>query len=405
MPDQVTAGPWDSPPPVYEPADPEVLADPYPLYARLRDEAPLHRAPLGFWVLSRFDDVSRSAFDTATYSSAQGLTWEVDEITRLGLKPTLVMMDRPRHTTFRRLISRGFTPRHVATMEPVVRAFVRERVARLADAGSGDLIEELAGPLPTLVVAAYLGVPALDRPQFDAWSGAIVTANAAGDVVGGAGRAVGELYGYFSELIEHRRHHPADDMLSDLVAARVDGQPLGIDEILGFCFVMIAGGNDTATGLIGGSMVALTERPDQRDLLVHEPNLLPGAVDELLRWTSPVQGLSRTTTRRVLVHGTTIAAGDKVHLLYGSANRDPREFGPTAGELDVTRTIPRMMAFGNGPHHCIGAAAARLQGRIALEELLATLPGCTVDPAAGRLAPGPFVRRFVTLPFDAGRPN
>jgi cytochrome P450 len=400
-----TAGTVDAPPPAYDPRDPDLLADPYPLYRRLRDEDPVHRSPLGFWVLSRFEDVSHAALDTATYSSAEGLTYEVDEITRLGLKPTLVMMDRPRHTTYRRLISRSFTPRRVATLEPAVRAFVRERVARLADAGTADFIEVLAGPLPTLVVATYLGVPESDRQRFDGWSNAIVAANASGDVAGGAGRAVGELYGYFTDLIGYRRDHPGDDMLSDLVAARVDGRPLGVDEVLGFCFVMIAGGNDTATGLLGGSAVALTGHPDQRDLLLADPGRLPGALDELLRWTSPVQGLSRTTTDRVVVRGTTIDAGQKVHLLHGAANRDPREFGPTADALDVTRPVPRMLTFGNGPHHCIGAAAARMQGRVVLEELLATLPRFTVDPAGGRLAPGAFVRRFASLPFDSGRPD
>ncbi len=390
-------------PPVYDPRDPALLADPYPVYDRLREEDPLHRTPFGFWVLSRFDDVFRAAIDADTYSSAQGLTWEEDEITRLGLKPTMVMMDRPRHTGFRRLISRGFTPRRVSTLEPAVRAFARDRVDRLAQAGSGDLVELLAGPLPTLVVATYLGVPQSDRDAFDGWSGAIVAANATGDLVGGASRAVAELYTYFTDLVAHRRRHPGDDMLSDLVGARIDGRPLDLEEILGFCFVLIAGGNDTTTGLLGGTAMALTERPDQRALLARDIGAVPAALEELLRWTSPVQGLSRTTTRDVELHGTTVPAGQKVHLLYGSANRDPREFGPTAGELDVTRIVPRMLTFGNGPHHCIGAAAARLQGRVALEELYGRLPELTADTSAAELAPGVFVRRYASLPVEAGR--
>jgi cytochrome P450 len=383
----------------YDPYDTTVHEDPYPLYSRLRDEDPVHHVEhRDYWVLSRFADVFAAAGDGATFSSADGLTFEPDEIAQLGLAPTMVMMDRPEHTTYRRLVSRGFTPRQVAGLEPAVRAFVRERVAALTDAGEGDLIELLAGPLPTLVVATYLGVPEADRAQFDTWSAAIVSANARGDAIGGAAAAVAGLYGYFRELVARRRREPADDMLSDLVAAAVDGEPLDLVRILGYCFVMIAGGNDTVTGLLGGAAVALTEEPEQRRRVAEDPSLIPGAVEELLRWTSPVQGLCRTTTREVAIGDRTIPAGRKVHLLYGSANRDPREFGPSADRLDVARQAPRMMAFGGGPHHCIGAAAARLQGRVALEELLAAAPDVTADLDRGRLAPGPFVRRYESLP-------
>jgi cytochrome P450 len=383
-------------------------ADPYPVYAKLREEDPVHRTDRGYWVLSRFEDVFRAALDTETFSSAQGLTFGEDEIVALGLKPTLVMMDRPEHSAFRRLISRGFTPRKVSELEPAVRAFVRDRVARLAEEGEegeADLIEVLAGPLPTMVVALYLGVPEADRAHFDAWSGAIVAANATGETVRGAADAVAGLYGYFRELIDWRRRRPGDDMLSDLVAARIDGRPLDLDEILGYCFVLIAGGNDTTTGLLGGAAVVLTEQPEPRRVLLDGAGLIPGAVEELLRLTSPVQGLSRTTTRPVALGGRVIPADTKVHLLYGSANRDPREFGGDADRCDVTRRFRRMLAFGNGPHHCIGAAAARLQGRVALEELLRTVPDFEVDPSRGRLAPGPFVRRYEYLPLSAGGPR
>jgi cytochrome P450 len=252
------------------------------------------------------------------------------------------------------------------------------------------------------VVAHYLGVPAGDRHTFGQWSDAIVAANASGTTLSDAAEAVAGLYGYFSELIQWRRSSPGNDMLSDLVTAEVDGRPLGLDEILGYCFVMIAGGNDTASGLLGGGAVALTDHPDQRALLIADPALIAGAVEELLRVTSPVQGLSRTTTREVTIGETVIEAGSKVHLLYGSANRDPREFGPTADQLDVSRRFGRMLTFGNGPHHCIGAAAARLQGRVALEELLALMPSFEADRAGGHIAPGPFVRRYESLPATAG---
>ena len=294
-------------PDVYDPFDPATHRDPYPVYRQLRDHDPVHRTARGYWVLSRFEDVFQAALDTATFSSAQGLTFEEDEIVTLGLKPTLVMMDRPQHSTFRRLISRGFTPRKVAELEPAIRAFVRSRVAILADTGDAgdegevDFVEVLAGPLPTFVVATYLGVPDEDRERFGLWSDAIVAANATGSTVRDAADAVAGLYGYFTELVEWRRRHPGDDMLSDLVAARIEGHPLQLDEILGYCFVMIAGGNDTASGLLAGSAVLLTEHPAQRQRLLADPGLLPGAIEELLRLTSPVQGLSRTTTRRCRV--------------------------------------------------------------------------------------------------------
>ncbi|HUY20716.1 MAG TPA: cytochrome P450 [Acidimicrobiales bacterium] len=407
----------------YDPFDPEDWLDPYPVYQRLRDEDPVHRVVGGagrrqagsgagrrggeggaqgpdFWVLSRFADVFTAATDTETFSSAQGLTFEGDEIAALGLLPTLVMMDRPGHTGYRRLVNRAFTPRRVAGLEPAVRAFVRGRMQRIAEAGTADFVDEVAGALPGVVVATFLGVPPGDLGVFTRWSSAIVQANAAGSVMSAA-EAVGDLYRYFGELSEWRRSHPGDDVVSSLVASELDGRPVTVEEVLGFCFVMVAGGNDTATGLLGHSAALLTSFPDERRRLRDDPALVPGAVEELLRFTSPVQGLSRTATRPVDIDGTAIPAGAKVHLLYGAANRDPREFGPRAERLDVGRRIERMLAFGSGPHHCLGAAAARLQGRVVLEELLATMPDFVADPAGGTLAPGPFTRRYDSLPISA----
>lgn len=391
--------------PTYHPADPDLWADPYPFYAHLRDEDPVHLVnhPAGrdFFVLSRFADVFAAANDTEAFSSAEGLTYQDDEIATLGLVPTIVMMDRPKHTVFRRLVNQMFTPRSVTRLEPAIRAFVRDRVAGIAEEGEADFVEVIAGPLPGLVVAIYLGVPETDRERFGQWSSAIVQANAGGDILHGAADAVGDLYAYFTALIERRRSEPGDDMLSTLLAAEIDGRPVSVEEILGFCFVMIAGGNDTAAGLLGGSAALLTAFPDQRRRLLDDPDLVIRGVEELLRMTSPVQGLSRTATTDVEVHGTVIPAGTKVHLLYASANRDPREFGPDADALDVGRQAKRMLAFSSGPHHCLGAAAARMQGRVVVEELLGTIPHFVADAAEGRVAPGPFTRRFASLPIRA----
>jgi len=389
----------------YDPLDPELWRDPYPTYARLRDEDPVHFVTKrGFWVLSRFADVMAATCDTTTFSSAHGLTFEEDEITKLGLMPTLVMMDRPRHTLYRRLVNAMFTPRAVSERERAVRAFTRTCVEHIADMGDADFIAEVASPLPSFVVADYLGVPDSDRAAFGTWSSAIVQANASGNVLS-AGQAVGELYGYFTELATSKKGGSGIDMISVLLESEIDGRPVSIEEILGFCFVMVAGGNDTAAGLIGGTAALLSEHPGQRRLLTSEPGRVAGAVEELLRFLSPVQGLSRTTTAEVTLgppNGpVTVPAAAKVHLLFASANRDPREFGPDAGMLDVTRDMARTLAFSSGPHHCLGAAAARLEGRVVIEELLRVMPDFVTDAGAGRYAPGPFTRRFEYLPIRA----
>ncbi len=385
----------------FTPRGGESWRDPFTMYEGLRDLDPVHHVEDGdHWVLSRFEDVWNAARDTSTYSSAQGLTTTYGERERIGLDEAvpMVMMDPPEHTAFRRLIASGFTPRRVADLEPEVRRFVVDRLDRLAEAGQGDIVAELFKPLPSMVVAHYLGVPDQDRSRFDVWTEAIVEANAQGDAFAAADRLT-ELLGYFAELIERRRTEPSDDMISELVRARPDGAAVSVLAILGFAFTMVAGGNDTTTGLLGGAAQLLTEHPDQRRLLLDDPELLPGAVEEFLRLTAPVQGLARTTTREVELHGRTIPAGRKVLLLYASANRDPREFGPTAGDCEITRPIPRMMTFSYGAHHCLGAAAARLQARVALEELLARFPEFVVDAAQGTFAQGNYVRRFSSLPL------
>jgi hypothetical protein len=320
---------------------------------------------------------------------------------KLGVEAPIVMMDPPEHTALRKLAIKRFTPRQVLALEPMVRAFVVERVERLREMGEGDIVAELLKPLPSLVVAHFLGVPREDRALFDRWTNAIVAASAGGDLLN-AGDAVGEMFVYFNRLIDERRSDPQDDMLSALIHGQLnDGSEVSIAKILGMGFTMVTGGNDTTTGLLGGSVELLTQHPDQRALLLDEPAHMKTALEEFLRLTSPVQGLARTATRDVALEGKTIPEGRKVFLLYASANRDEREFGSSAAECDVTRRFRRHLTFSYGPHHCIGAAAARLQARIALEELLARCPEFTVDAQAGRYAPGSFVRRFESLPFQA----
>jgi cytochrome P450 family 130 len=383
------------------------------MYRALRDHDPVHHVvPEGrpnddYYVLSRHADIWAAARDHETFSSARGLTVNYDELELIGLQdnPPMVMQDPPVHTEFRKLVARGFTPRHVEAVEPKVREFVVERIERLRANGGGDIVAELFKPLPSMVVAHYLGVPEEDRTQFDGWTQAIVAANTAAGGVAGAletvGDAVESMMAYFTKLIERRRREPEDDTISHLVAAGVgaDGDIAGTLSVLAFTFTMVTGGNDTTTGMLGGSMPLLHERPDQRQLLVETPALIPDAVEELLRLTSPVQGLARTATRDVTIGGTTVPAGRRVLLLYGSGNRDERQYGPDAGELDVTRCPRNILTFSHGAHHCLGAAAARMQSRVALTELLARCPDFEVDESGIVWAGGSYVRRPLSVPF------
>jgi len=385
----------------------ETWADPWPMYAALRDHDPVHHVvPGDYWVLSRHADIWAAARDHETFSSAQGLTVTYGELELIGLQdnPPMVMTDPPAHTEFRKLVSRGFTPRQVEAVEPTVREFVVDRIEALRAAGGGDIVAELFKPLPSMVVAHYLGVPEQDRVQFDGWTQAIVAASTEPGGLATATDALLGMTGYFTELIERRRRDPGDDVVSHLVAAGVgaDGDFRGTLSILAFTFTMVTGGNDTTTGLLGGAVQLLHRNPAQRRLLTDDPGLIPDAVEEFLRLTSPVQGLARTTTGDVTLHGATIPAGRKVLLLYGSANRDERAYGPDAADLDVTRRPRNILTFSHGAHHCLGAAAARMQSRVALTELLARCPEFDVDEAGIVWAGGNYVRRPVSVPIRVG---
>ena len=404
-------------PVVFELASAQTWPHPWPMYKALRDHDPVHhvvppeKPEHDYFVLSRHADVWAAARDHETFSSAQGLTVNYGELELIGLQdnPPMVMQDPPVHTEFRKLVARGFTPRQVEAVEPAVRAFVVERLERLLADGGGDIVAELFKPLPSMVVAHYLGVPEEDRKQFDGWTEAIVAANTVEGGVAGAleslGDAVGSMMAYFTELIERRRRDAGDDTISHLVAAGVgsDGDIAGTLSVLAFTFTMVTGGNDTTTGMLGGAVQLLHQRPDQRRLLADNPGLIPDAVDEFLRLTAPVQCLGRTVTRDVRVHDTAIPEGRRVLLLYGSANRDERQYGSDAGELDVTRRPAKILTFSHGAHHCLGAAAARMQSRVTLTELLSRCPDFEVDEDAIVWAGGSYVRRPLSVPFKVTR--
>jgi cytochrome P450 len=397
----------------FELAKAETWPNPWPMYKALRDHDPVHHVvPEGkpdddYYVLSRHADIFAAARDHQTFSSAQGLTVNYGELELIGLadNPPMVMQDPPIHTEFRKLVSRGFTPRQVESVEPKVREYVIERVERIRANGGGDIVGELFKPLPSMVVAHYLGVPEGDRDQFDGWTEAIVAANTAEGGIGGAletvGDALGGMMAYFTELIDRRRKDPEDDTVSHLVEAGVgaDGDIAGVLSILAFTFTMVTGGNDTTTGMLGGSVQLLHQRPDQRRVLAENPERVSDSVDELLRLTSPVQILGRTVTRDVTIRDTTIPEGRRVMLLYGSGNRDERQYGDDAGELDVTRKPRNILSFSHGAHHCLGAAAARMQSRVALTELMSRIPEFEVDEDAIVWAGGSYVRRPLSVPF------
>jgi cytochrome P450 family 130 len=406
---------------VYDPLDPAFLADPYAAFAWLREHDPVHHRPAdhrapGFWALSRFEDVWDAVRRPDVFSSASGLTFFHDEIGQLGIPPTIVMLDPPLQPRLRALIGRGFTPKRVAALEDRIRAFVRARLndmtRRHADGSTVDFHAEYASTVPTFVLAELFGVPESDRERFAPWVQALTqlqndgfdTALLTGSHASAAAvEAMAEMMEYFSAAIAARRANPGDDLLGALVAAELDDPDgsthrLSDWDILGFCFVVVAGGSDTTASLISHAIALLGEAPAQRQLLLDEPELLSTALLEFLRLESSVQGLARTTTSDVEVAGSTIPEGEKVMMLYAAANRDPREFGETADLLDVRREIPRHLSFSSGPHFCVGSHLARLQARVALEELLAAHPWVTVDQAAGRRHESAFVRGWLSLP-------
>ena len=398
MPDTVS-------PPRYDPFDDTFQRDPYPAYRELRDHDPVHRhTDPPFWALSRFDDIWAAVRDHERYSSAQGLTFYPDEIATLGLAPTLVMLDPPRHNQLRGLVSKAFTARRVTDLEQLIREFARERIAelerRVVDDEPVDLHRDFSAAIPNFVVAHLLGVPQADRVRFNPWVSALTCLQDNGFRVDRkiAIDSVAEMFGYFSEMITARRSDPSDDLISALTVAEAAGERLTDWDILGFCFAMVAGGNDTTGNLISHGVALLDEHHDQREQLVADPSLIPNALLEFLRMESSVQALARTVRHPVTLHGVRIDAGERVLMLYGSANRDEREFGPCADQLDITRRAPRHLAFSSGVHFCIGSHLARLQARVAFEELFARQPFVGVDLAGARRLRSPFTRGWVSLP-------
>ncbi len=366
----------------YNPYAFAVHDDPYVTYRRLREEAPAYwNTELRFWALSRFEDVFDAFRDHETYSSAGGVALESRRPLQRGAGPASMMieMDPPDHTVFRRLVSRAFTSGRIARMEAQVRGIVDEYLDAVVERGECDLVADITGPFPMDVISTVLGIPPSDRGHLRALADSILVREDGRMAI--PDEAAEAMFGLVTYFAEHLPSRDLDDegLISDLLRLEVDGHSLTLDELVGFCVLFVIAGHETTTKMVANAIELLSRHPDQRDAIIRDPGLTPGAVEEVLRFHNSTQYMHRIAARRVEIHGQRIGEGDSVLLLVGAANHDPREFGPTAEKFDITRRPERHLAFGYGAHFCLGAALARLEGRVALEQIHRRIPDYTVD--------------------------
>jgi cytochrome P450 len=361
-----------------------VTPDYYDELARLRRDEPVRAYAPGSWTVARYDDVREVSRDPERFCSGLGVLMN-DPLRNGGkIEGSILHMDPPEHAPWRGLVTRRFTPRAIASLEDRVRAVARSVLAEIPAGAEIDFVDAVAAPFPVLVIAELLGIDAADRDKFRRWSDAAIESPDRPD------EGIADLVALFQFLIGHveeRREEPTDDISSALVHADVEGEPVTTREAVGYLLSLLVAGNETTRHLVSGSAYALAEHPGQRALLAREPARIAGAVEECLRWVTPIQAFGRTATRATELRGHAIAEGDFVVLLYASANRDEHAFGPSATEFDVTRPVDAQhLAFGFGEHLCIGAALARLEGRVILEELLARFPDyvVTAEPELSR---------------------
>jgi cytochrome P450 len=355
-----------------------LAGDPFPDLARLRAEAPIaHHAASGAWVLSRHADVVAASRDPATFCSGRGIL--LQEIgASYDTPPTMMHTDPPAHTRYRRLVQPAFAPSVMRALDAAVTARAQRAVAALPAGEPVDVVAELAVPFPLRVISDLLGIPEDDWPRFYEWSEAAIP-GATDWPEERIAELMGEMVQYLLAAAAERRAAPRDDVISRLATVGADGETLDDTELAMFLVQLLVAGNETTRNALSGGLVALAERPDEWARLRAEPALVTTAVDEVLRWTTPVVYFMRTTTREVTVRDVTLAAGTPVVLHYLAANRDEDEFGPTAGRLDIGRDPNHHVAFGSGPHFCLGAALARIELRAMLEALAERF--AAVEPA------------------------
>jgi cytochrome P450 len=384
----------------YDPYDVDINADPYPVYRRLREEAPLYYNDAhDFYALSRFEDVERGLSDRATFISGRG---GILELIKAGIEMPpgiLIFEDPPTHTIHRALVSRVFTLRRVTALEPKIREFCVQSLDALVGAERFDMIADFGAQMPMRVIGMLLGIPEEDQAAVREYSDKSLRTEPGQPQNFSQGFAQGQMFG---EYIDWRAEHPSDDIMTQLLQAEFEDETgatrrLTRNEILTYVNVIAGAGNETTTRLIGWAGKVLADHPDQRRALVDDPALIPGAVEELLRYEPPPPHVGRCTARDVELHGGIIPAGSAVLCLVGAANRDDRRF-PDGDTFDIRRDNGPHLAFGFGPHFCLGAALARLEGRVALEELLRRFPEWDVDLDGARLASTSTVRGWEALP-------
>jgi cytochrome P450 len=359
--------------------DPSLYAsDPHPLFARLRAEAPVAwNEAHGFWAVSSHADVSAIGFDHQTFCAQKGIL--VEEIgTTYETPPTMMHTDPPAHTRYRRLVQPGFKPTVVRALEPAIRARARALVDRLDGGVPVDVVERLSVPLPLQVISEIMGLPVEDWERFYEWSEAVIP-GATDWPEERRNQLMGEMITFLIDLTQKRRAEPTTDVLSELATADIDGDRLTEAELAMFLVQLLVAGNETTRNLISGGLVALAENQGQWQTMADDRTLLPPAVEEMLRWTTPVVSFMRTATRDTELSGVAISEGEPVLMLYSSANRDEAVFGPSASAFDVTRDPNPHIAFGFGNHFCLGAALARLEARLVFDELLDRFDGVAPD--------------------------
>lgn len=362
--------------------------DPYPAYRELRNTTPVvWNDVTKFWALLKYEDIRYVSGHPLTFTSTKGISIPDPAQPEPVQEGNLIFTDPPRHRQLRKLINSGFTRRQVQLLEPKVRQIVKGIIDGVDPSRDYEFAEEIAAPLPTRMIAEMLGAPPEDWEQFRAWSDAAV-GTADPDIELDSMVALAELYEYFTKLIGARRAGEVtgqDDLLSILAAAEVDGERLTDEDLLNFSFLLLVAGNETTRNLIALGTLALIDHPEQFALLRSDPSLLPCAVEEMLRFTSPVTHMARQATEDVEIRGQQIKAGDTVVMLYGSANRDEEIFGPSSEEFDITRNPNPHIAFGAGEHACLGAQLARLEARVMFEVLLGAFPTIELTGDVSRL--------------------
>jgi cytochrome P450 len=387
----------------YDPWDVDLNADPYPMFRRIRENAPLYyNAEHDFYALSRFDDVNRALVDHQTFSSARGV---VLEIIKAGIEipPGLVIFeDPPIHDIHRSLLSRAFTPRKINALEPKIREFTQRCLDPLVGGDRLDFVRDLGAIMPLRVVGMLFGIPEDYQQRVQEDGEKFVRTKRGGRMTDNtdAKLADGEV---FADFIDWRTSHPADDLTTELLNAEFEDEngttrKLHRDELLMFMKVVAVAGSETTTRLIGWSGKLLSEHPDQRRQLVEDRSRLPGAIEEILRFEPPALQAARYVTRDIEFYGTTVPEGSALLTLIGAANRDERRFGDGAENFDVTRAARQHLTFGVGAHYCLGNALARIEGRIALDEIMNRFPDWEVDLDAAVFSSSSAVRGWDSMP-------